>query len=104
MSPCNLANVAPSRQEVFPPDSTNSQLNPAAKRLLLSAHLGLVWKKLRQGLPVEDREILALLPFTVSNGWRADEEISDESRDDSVAPDGSDEDWSQRVANAGALR
>jgi len=82
------------------------ELNPTNKRLLLSAYLNLVCKKLRRGASVEEREILALLPFTVSNGSQR----NDEPRYEICGPmgekavDASDEDWSQRVAEAGALR
>ena len=71
------------------------QLNPAAKRLMLSAHLGLMCKKLRRGLCVEEQEILALLPFTVSNGFHPKDETPPLSAEDL--------DWSERVASAGAL-
>jgi hypothetical protein len=79
---------------------TVPQLNPAAKRLLLSAHLSLVCKKLRRGLSVEEQEILALLPFTVSNGSQPDEELRGEICDEPTE----DQDWTRRVAEAGALR
>jgi hypothetical protein len=86
--------------EAIPEDhllgSTNShhELNHAAKRLLLSAHLNLVRKKLRRGLSVEEREILALLPFTIPNDSQTDD--SGSAKDD--------EGWAQRVADAGAFR
>jgi hypothetical protein len=68
----------------------NSDLDPAEKRLMLSAHLSLVAKKLRRGLCVEEREILDLLPFTVANGWQPE----------SAVIDSGDEDWARRLAVA----
>jgi hypothetical protein len=82
--------------------STNpdSQLDPSAKRLMLSAHLNLVRAKLRRGLSVEEREILALLPFTIPNGSlpgdEAHEEIYGAPAGNMV--DASDEHWWRRLA------
>lgn len=91
------------QNEQEPLSSTNPhhELNPAAKRLLLSAHLSLVCKKLRRGLSVEEREVLALLPFTIPNNSQADDEAHDEICDE---PAEDDRDWARRVAEVGALR
>lgn len=76
-----------------------SELSTSSKRLLLSAHFEfLLFKRLRRGLPVEEGELLALLPFTVPNGWRPDK-ASHES-DTTAVISGSDADWSRRVAEA----
>ena len=82
--------------------STNpdSQLNPAAKRLLLSAHLNLVAKKLRRGVDVEQQEILQLLPFTISSCSRP--EVEESAR--TVAWSDEDADWARCMADVGALR
>lgn len=79
------------------------ELTPTEKRLLLSAHLSLVCKKLRRGLSVEEQEIRALLPFTISNGAQIDGDLRDEPSD-TVAIDLSDRDWSERVTSASVLR
>jgi hypothetical protein len=65
----------------------------------VGAHLNLVCKKLRRGLSVEEREILALLPFTIPNGSPADEaheEIYGEPA--GTMGDASDEHWARRLA------
>ena len=69
MSKCNLAESVRNRQEVFPSGSRNadSELTPANRRALLKAHLWLCVKKLGRGQSIEEREIMALLPFTESN-------------------------------------
>jgi hypothetical protein len=89
----------PSGARNLPSGNTNpdSELDPASKRLLLSAHLGAVHKKLRRGLSVEEREILALLPFTIPDGATCKE-----SRCDDADSAWRDEDWARRVADAGA--
>jgi hypothetical protein len=80
----------------------SAELPAAAKRLLLSCHLNLIFKKLRRGVSVEEREIVALLPFAVKDGWRSEGETGDQSNDVLVI-DSSDEDWAQRLASAGAI-
>lgn len=88
--------------EAIPEDhslgSTNpdSQLDPAAKRLMLGAHLGQIFKRLRRGLSIEEQEIRALLPFTVCDGWRP--ELGNEPE-----PDEGDQRWLQLVESARAI-
>lgn len=72
------------------------ELNPSAKRLLLSAHLKLISKKLRRGACVEEGELLSLLPFTVPNGWQSDSTAPKE-----LSPSGAE--WMQHVVEASAL-
>jgi hypothetical protein len=69
VSKCNLAPSIRTRQEIFQPGSrsTDSELTPANRRALLKAHLWLCVKKLGRGQSIEEREIMALLPFTESN-------------------------------------
>ena len=85
-----------------PPGSAypDQELNPAAKRLLLSAHLNVISKKLRRGLCVEAGEISALLPFT--DGWRPNDEIHDDANGAPVT-DSHDEQWAERLRLVGAL-
>jgi hypothetical protein len=80
----------------IPARQGSPELDAATKRLLLSAHLGLVFKKLRRGLCVEEQELLALLPFTVPNGWQ--EESRTKRR-----PDEQDQRWLQLVESARGL-
>jgi hypothetical protein len=83
----------------------DSQLSPTTKRLLLSAHLNLVVKKQRRGVNVEQREILQLLPFTISNCSRAkDKERQEPARDEAITWSNEDADWARRMADVGALR
>jgi hypothetical protein len=91
--------VAHVQNEVQHPSTSKNpdfQLNPAAKRLLLSAHLNLVAKKLRRGLSVEEQEVLALLPFTVPNGWQDEHESALQSDED-------DQRWLNLMETARAL-
>lgn len=70
VSKCNLAPSIRTRQEVFPPGSrnTDTELTAAAnRRALLKAHLWLCVKKLGRGQSIEEREIMALLPYTEAN-------------------------------------
>jgi len=78
----------------------NPELDAASKRLLLGAHLNLVAKKLRRGLSVEEREIVALIPFTIPNNPQADAETHDEIGDEPAGSvvDASDEHWAKRLA------
>jgi len=54
-------------------------------------------QKLRRGLSVEEREILALLPFTIR-----DDATCKEPQYHDAGNDWRHEDWARRVPNAGA--
>lgn len=90
--------VAATVESQLPLGSPDSELTPETKRLLLSAHLSFVFKKLRRGLCVEEHELLALLPFTVRDGWQPDDTASDEPDDTAAVIAASDADWARRVA------
>jgi hypothetical protein len=89
-----LIEVAAERKSPAFSINPDAQLNPASKRLLLSAHLSLMFKKLRRGVSVEEQELLALLPFTVPNGWQPETETEAEP---------GDQRWLQLVESARAL-
>jgi hypothetical protein len=92
-------------QHLVGSNNPDSQLSPTTKRLLLSAHLNLVVRKLRRGVDVEQQEILQLLPFTISNCSRAEgEERQEPARDETIKWSDEDADWARRMADVGALR
>jgi hypothetical protein len=98
----NNRNVAQETRSslLLPGDANpNTELNPATKRLLLGAHLALLRKRLRRGLCVEEREILALLPFTVADGSRPEGGKHELQSAPGVALD---QEWWARLAEAGA--
>lgn len=94
---------AAGNQAAHPPDGHDPELTLEAKALMLSAHLNLVHKKLRRGIPVEQREILQLLPFTVSDGWRPEVRQSPEPFEEVPVLSVEDQDWQGRVMEASSL-
>lgn len=99
MDTTNVALDVGERQDFHGAANSDSQLNPAPKRLLFSAHLDLMCKKLRRGFCAEEQEVLALLPFTVPNGWQPDDAARKELHDAAVIDSG-DKNWARRLAAA----